>query len=208
MPAVNPVLVLYATREGHTKTIAEYAAGKIQSLSLPVTLLEVSKLPNEFFLVDYSAAVIAASVHVGKHEPEILRFVKRHRADLNQMRTAFLSVSLSQAGAQDPRAKSETRAKAATDVKIMIDRFLADTGWKPSLTQPLAGALMYSKYNFLVRFIMRRIARRAGASTNTSRDHVFTRWRDLDELLLKLLVKDMVRPELGTHAECTGQLCQ
>ena len=204
---MKPVLVLYATREGHTKCIAEYLTGKIQSLSLPARLLEVTQLPNGVSLVDYSAVVLAASVHVGKHEPEIVRFVRRHRADLNQMRTAFLSVSLSQAGAQDTQATSESRAKAAADVKSMIDTFLADTGWKPTLVQPVAGALMYSKYNVLVRFIMKRIARRTGASTDISCDHVFTRWRDLDHLLLKLLAKETARPDWVTEPVRTAHSC-
>ena len=42
---------------------------------------------------------------------------------------------------------------------------------------------MYSKYNFLLRMVMKRIARRAGASTDTSRDQVFTKWQDLDGLV-------------------------
>jgi hypothetical protein len=46
---------------------------------------------------------------------------------------------------------------------------------------------MYRKYNFLLRMIMKRIAQRAGASTDTSRDHVFTAWRDLDDLVRKLV---------------------
>jgi menaquinone-dependent protoporphyrinogen IX oxidase len=75
------------------------------------------------------------------------------------MRTAFLSVSLSQAGAQDEHATPDNRARATADVKRMIDVFLAVTQWHPTLIQPVAGVLMYSRYNFLVRFIMKHAAR-------------------------------------------------
>lgn len=184
---MKTVVVLYATREGHTRLVAEYVAKAIQCLPLPVTVLDVNKLPGDFSLANYAAAVLAASVHGGKHEPEIVNFVRRHRADLDRMRTAFVSVSLSQAGAQDQRATFESRAAAAADVKRMIDVFVAATQWHPNLIQPVAGALMYRRYNFLIRLIMKRIARRAGASTDTSRDHVFTRWNDLDDLVAKLL---------------------
>lgn len=184
---MKPILIIYATREGHTKRVAEYLADRIRSRALPVTVLELGELQGGFSLTHYSAAVIAASVHVGKHEYEAINFVKHHRADLNQMLTAFISVSLSQAGAQDERAGSESRDKAAADVQKMTDAFLAETQWHPTLIRPVGGALMYSKYNFVLRMIMKRIARRAGASTDTSRDHVFTQFRDLDDLATRLV---------------------
>jgi menaquinone-dependent protoporphyrinogen oxidase len=196
---MNPILVVYATREGHTKLVAEYLAERIQSVALPIAVFDIRELPLGVSLRGYAAAVIAASVHVGKHEREIVNFVRDYRTDLNQMPTAFVSVSLSQAGAQDERAGSENRAKAAAHVKRMADAFLAETQWQPTLVQPIAGALMYRKYNFLLRMIMKRIAQRADASTDTSRDHVFTAWRDLDDLVTKLV--DKVAATLDSRVE-------
>jgi menaquinone-dependent protoporphyrinogen oxidase len=122
------------------------------------------------------------------------------------MRTAFLSVSLSQAGAQDEHATPDSRARATADVKRMIDVFLTATQWHPTLIQPVAGALMYSRYNFLVRFIMKRIALRAGASSDTSRDQVFTRWHELDDLLPKLLSEETPSVNLGSQSIGSGQV--
>lgn len=39
-----------------------------------------------------------------------------------------------------------------------------------------AGAVPFTKYNVLLRFVMKRIQRKAGHSTDTSRDHVYTDW--------------------------------
>jgi menaquinone-dependent protoporphyrinogen oxidase len=202
---MKPILITYATREGHTKRVAEYLAGRIRSGALPVTVLGVRELQDRFSLNQYSAAVLAASVHVGKHEREAIDFVKHHRADLDEMLTAFISVSLSQAGAQDERASSESRAKAATDVQKMTDAFLAETQWHPTLTLPVGGALMYRKYNFILRLIMKQIARCAGASTDTSRDHVFTDWRDLDDLATKLVDRLSVSLDVESRAVKAGQ---
>jgi menaquinone-dependent protoporphyrinogen oxidase len=44
-----------------------------------------------------------------------------------------------------------------------------------------AGRLAYTKYGFLKRFLMKRIARKEGASTDTSRDHEFTKWSDVEQ---------------------------
>ena len=140
-------------------------------------------LPDDFSMEAYEAAIIAASVHGEKHEKEMVAFVKQHRGDLEGMPAVFLSVSLSEAGAEDPESTPEHRAQAAADVHKMIDAFLAETGWHPSKIRAAAGALMYSKYNFLIRFVMKRIAKAQGASTDTSHDHEFTDWAALDRIV-------------------------
>ena len=42
---------------------------------------------------------------------------------------------------------------------------------------------MYSKYNFVIRFVMTLIARKAGVPVDTSRDYEFTDWPKLDRLV-------------------------
>ena len=78
------------------------------------------------------------------------------------------------------------RERAAADVQRMIDVFVKKTGWRPARSLPVAGALAYSRYNVFVRFIMKRIAREAGAPTDTSRDYVFTDWPALDRFVATL----------------------
>lgn len=177
---MKPILVLYATREGHTRRVAEWLAGRARTRGLPVETINAKQVPAGFSLDNYSAAILAASVHLGRHESEIAKFVKARSAALNGMAAAFLSVSLAEAGAEDKDAPPEGRAHAEAEVKKMIDHFLAKTGWRPVRVLPVAGALSYTKYNFLVKFLMKRIARRAGGSTDTSRDHDYTDWTALD----------------------------
>ena len=137
-------------------------------------------------LGDYCGAIVAASVHRQKHEREMTKFVKCHAREFERIPTAFLSVSLSEAGAENATAPQERRAQAAEDAQRMIDLFLAETGWHPSSTRAVAGALMYSKYNFLLRPIMKRIARQAGGDTDTSKDYDYTDWKSLDEVVDEL----------------------
>jgi menaquinone-dependent protoporphyrinogen oxidase len=192
---MRPILVLYATREGQTRWIAEHIAAKLREKGFWRDLIDVRRIPAEFSLSTYSAAILAASVHVGKHESEMVRFVRRHRADLQQMPTAFLSVSLSQAGAQDATAPAGRRDQAAADVKRMITIFLTETHWHPTRVIAVAGALMYSKYNFFLRFNIKRIARQAGTGTDSSRDHEFTDWATLDRGVV-----DFIRDEVCSES--------
>jgi len=180
---MEPILVLYATHEGQAKRIAEHMADSVRAHGLLADLVNAAHIPEGFSLDAYSAAIVAASVHGGRHEKEIVRFVKDHVKDLERIPTAFLSVSLSEAGAEDATAPPENRARAAADATGMIDEFLAETGWRPSSIKAVAGALLYTKYNFLLRFVMKRISRQAGGTTDTSKDHEYTDWVALDKLV-------------------------
>lgn len=176
-------VVLYATREGQTRKIAEHVAAHIRSHGNLTDMIDVGNLPPGFKLDEYGGAVLTASIHCGRHEPEMVRFVKENVPALERIDAGFLSVSLSEAGAEDISAPAAARASSAADAQRMIDDFLAETGWRPAHTAPVAGALMYTHYSFLTRFVMKRIARKAGASTDTSRDHEFTDWRGLDRMI-------------------------
>jgi menaquinone-dependent protoporphyrinogen oxidase len=61
-----------------------------------------------------------------------------------------------------------------------MDQFIRETGWRPTHIKPVAGALLYTTYNPLIRFVMKRIAKKAGAETDTSRDYEYTDWVELD----------------------------
>jgi menaquinone-dependent protoporphyrinogen oxidase len=176
--------VFYATREGHTARIAEHVASSLRRFGISV---EVSNIRHaEPDLAGYSAVILAASVHAGTHEREMVAFVRRHIAQLGRVPAAFISVTLSQAGVEMPNATPEQRAQAAADVQKVLDRFYTDTGWRPKHVKAAAGALLYRQYNFFIRFIMKRISKKAGGSTDTSRDHIYTNWAELDRFTEKL----------------------
>jgi menaquinone-dependent protoporphyrinogen oxidase len=176
-------LILYATRQGHTRRVAEHIAADLRARQIDVELRELKALPTPIDWSQYDWACLAASVHAGRHEPEMIAFVQRHRQALEQRRAVFISVTLSEAGAEDIRKPRETRQRAAADAQRMIDVFIHETGWTPARVLPVAGALAYSQYNFIIRFVMKRIARKAGAPTDTSHDYEFTDWAALDRFV-------------------------
>jgi len=180
---MKPIAILYATREGHSRRIAQCVARTLSSKGFNVELKNLREASPVMELSGYSAAILTASVHAGRHEREMVKFVKSHRAELEMLPTAFLSVTLSQAGAEMLESSPEARSRSSSDVQRMISEFIGDTGWSPGWVKPVAGALLYTKYNPLVKFIMKRIARKAGGDTDTSRDYVYTDWAGLDRFL-------------------------
>ena len=175
--------VFYATREGQARRVAERASTDLRGQHVEVDLFDVRQLRGRVDWTAYSSAFVVASVHVGHHEREMVRFVRQHVKELDALSAAFLSVSLSQAGVQDEKAPIEKRDRARADVERMMEVFSRETGWTPHRRLAVAGALAYSRYNFLVRLVMKRIARQAGASTDTSRDWEFTDWPAVDRFV-------------------------
>jgi menaquinone-dependent protoporphyrinogen oxidase len=177
---MKPIGILYATREGQTERIADHVGAVLRARGLAVEIKNLRLRASDIRLDQYSAVILAASVHVGKHEPEMIRFVKQNVRELGRLPAAFLSVSLSQAGVELASATPEQRAASIGSVQQVLERFFRDTGWHPKIVKPVAGALLYTRYNFLVRFIMKRIAGKSGGSTDTSRDREYTDWAELD----------------------------
>jgi len=175
--------IFYATREGQGKRVAEHIAEHLRALQYDVEVCDVKASPESIDLQPYQMAFVIASVHLGRHEREIMRFVKSHRLDLVRLGAPFLSLTLSEAGAEDPAAPEEKRMLAAADARRMIEVFVQETGWRPPYVLPVAGALVYSKYNFFTKLVMKTIARRAGGPTDTSRDYEFTDWAAVDRFV-------------------------
>jgi menaquinone-dependent protoporphyrinogen oxidase len=179
---MKPLAVLYATREGQTRKIAEYVATGLRTQGFDVDVGNVRDA-GDLTLDAYAGIVLAASVHGGKHEPEMMSFIGNHSWELNCTPNAFLTVTLSEAGAERTGATAEEHNRFSADVQGVIARFLRDSRWQPNRIFPVAGALPYSKYNFVLRLLMRWIAKRSGGETDTSRDYEYTDWNRLDQFV-------------------------
>jgi len=161
------VLRLYATLEGQTAKIAQYVAQTLRNCDQYVAIHTIAQLPVNFTLDVYDAIIIGAPVHMGQY-PKLLKiFARQHHDWLNQHPSALYTVCMA-INSQRP----ESRQQAAG----YVEKFLGDTQWQPTQTITLAGAIKYTRYGFVTRYIMKRIARREGNSTDTTRDHEYTDW--------------------------------
>lgn len=175
------VPVFYATTEGQTARIAEFLAAALRQHGLESEALEVTSPEAE--RVDWSrvqGALLGASLHRGRHQSEAASFARAHRVALNARPSAFFSVSLS-AASSNPAEREEVRALAR--------RFADVAHWRPAEIACLAGALAYTRYGWLKRMIMRRIARKEGGPTDTSQDHELTDWDDVARLAERMAAR-------------------
>ena len=185
--------VFFATREGQTSKIADRIAEHLRAHGVAVDVVNVRKPTVPLDWSDYATAFVAASVHALHHEPEMIEFVRRYRDELRRVGAVFISVSMSEAGAEDMKAPAERRERSAADAQRMVDVFIKETGWAPERYLRVAGALLYTQYNFLVRFVMKRISRQNGGPTDTSHDYEFTDWPAIDRFVDEVM-SSMARP--------------
>jgi menaquinone-dependent protoporphyrinogen oxidase len=159
------VLIVYGTTNGHTAKIAASVATALREVGIDVKATQASHgLPQ---LEGYDGVIVAASVHGGKYQPSVRRWVTANAAAMNRRPGAFISVCL---------GVLQHEERVQQDVRNIMARFLAAAGWQPTITTTVAGALLYTQYNPLMRWIMKRIAASAGGDTDTSRDYVYTDW--------------------------------
>ena len=192
MPLANrqrmkPFLIVYATREGQAQRVAEHIAATLQKHGAPAQVTNAAASPLRLDLSEFGVVILAASVHMHKHEREMIEFVKAHKAALLDVPTVFLSISLSQAAVENDANAQEHRARAHVEVEQMIETFFEAADFRPATYKAVAGALVYKEYNWLIRLIMKQIAKSEGASTDTSRNHEYTDWTGLDELVAALV---------------------
>jgi menaquinone-dependent protoporphyrinogen oxidase len=193
---MRPFLVVYATRGGYTRQIAERVADRIRTLAHEVQIQDArtEALPA---LARYSAVILAAGVHLGRHERAMVKFVRARRAELAGLPTIFFSVSLTQASAADVHRPDEVRLDAQRATRKMLDDFVLETGWRPAKAVPVAGALTNSAHGPVTRILMRSLLRR-DVPGEPARDVVFTDWcevfRLVDALVREAVERSTARP--------------
>lgn len=167
-------LIAFATSYGQTAKIARRMADLLIASDEAVTLVNAGNHPRDFHAGEFDGVIIGGSIIAGRHQRALVRFVRDHRALLNTIPSAFFSVS----GAATSPLETE-RAKA----RRFVDVFLEATGWHPALTETIGGAVSYTKYNPLLRWLVKRATRAAGGPTDTSRDHEATDWAQVERFV-------------------------
>ncbi|WP_255196816.1 flavodoxin domain-containing protein [Halorarius litoreus] len=160
------ILLVYATGEGQTATVADRITERLRDAGHEVTANNVADLRG-VDLADYDAVLLGASIHLGKAQDSMVKFARTHRDALDAMPNGFFEVSLS-AASEDPERQAEARQYVA--------EFREATGWEPDIVGIFGGAFRYSQYGFLKRRLMKRIAADFTGDTDASRDYEYTDW--------------------------------
>lgn len=168
------VLIVYATRYGQTGRIAARMAERLREAGHEVELspAALARVPQAGELV-----IVGAPVYAGRYPRTLRAWLRRVRDALGPGRGVFFNVSGS-ACSGDPRGREQALAHAL--------HFLAELRWEPARVEAFAGAIPYTRYGWLTRWMMRRIIGRAGGDTDASRDYEYTDWAAVDRFAREL----------------------
>lgn len=165
------VLIVYGTTDGHTKKVAEAIAKTVTAEGCEADLVLAQEAKPEQRPNMYDAVIVAASLHQQGYQKAVRRWVRRHADALNRKPGAFVSVCL---------GVLEKRPVVQTALREILKRFYDESGWHPRTTEIVAGAIPYTRYGFIKKWVMRHIARKAGGGTDTTRDYEYTDWAALE----------------------------
>jgi len=180
---MSRILILYGTSEGHTAKVAARMAETLRAAGADVDVVKARGSGAGPYPEDYGAVIVAASVHAGTYQRPVRRWVRAHAAALDDRPTAFVSVCL---------AVLEKSPKVDQHLREIMQGFYKMTGWFPTESKVVAGALPYSKYGWLKRRLMLRIVAKAHGDTDTSRDYEYTDWKDLAEFVHRFAIEKHV----------------
>jgi menaquinone-dependent protoporphyrinogen oxidase len=172
------LLIVYGTTEGQTRKIARYMAASARGAMHYVRELDSTVVPPDFQVADYDAVIVGASVYQGRHQRSVIALVREFLDALERLPTAFFSVSLEAA-----LAGQQHRDEAQS----YIADFLVETGWKPGMTQAIAGALSFTKYDYLRRVATDLIPLRGAQRALPAVDQEYTDWDAVGRFIREFL---------------------
>jgi len=159
------VLVIYATHYGQAGKIAHVLGETLRQADAAADVVEAGEAVPRPEL--YDGVIVVGGVHAGGYQRQLRRWVRTHAEMLAQTTSAFVSVCLGVLQ-HDPSVDRQLAS--------ILERFELQTGWHPGIVKIVAGSLPYTRYNWLTRLVIRRIAAKAGGDTDTRRDYEYTDW--------------------------------
>lgn len=183
------VLVVYASIEGQTYRIARFVVDVLREAGFEANVGDADDLYRTVRRGDYDAVIVGASVHHDEHPSSVVNFVRDHLELLNELPTAFFSVSLN-AAIDDP----ERRAEAERNLRAFLDK----TTWQPDRTRLVAGALRNTELDYFRRELARYIVTRTLGQVDTGVDYEFTDFEDVRQFVRDFL-EQVVTPRLAAN---------
>lgn len=178
---MSGTLLAYSTVDGQTLRICSRLRQALESAGQLVTLFEITA-ESVCDLAQFDAVVVGASVRYGKHRPNVVEFIDRHRTELETKPCAFFSVNVV--------ARKAGKDSPATNPYVQA--FLRKSGWTPSLLGVFAGRINYPGYGFFDRQVIRIIMWITNGPTDMSSCTEFTDWEAVDKFAAEVAKLDQL----------------
>ncbi len=164
------ILILYSTTDGHTLKICQHIQQVVEQSAHEVTLISIDDNPH-VDIASYDKVVVGARIRYGKHTPQVYEFARTHQQALDARPNAFFTVNVV---ARKPE-------KNTPDTNPYLQKFLDLSAWRPKATAVFAGRIVYRRYTFWDRQVIRFIMWITKGPTDPATDVEFTDWAAVDD---------------------------
>ncbi len=161
-------LIIYSTTDGQTTRICNKLIEK--NFNNNVKLCSIDEAIRED-LKKYKKIIIGASIRYGKHNSDVLNFVKKNINVLNKLKTAFFSVNV----------VARKKGKNTPSTNPYVIKFIKQTDWKPTYVGVFAGKVDYPSYRFFDKYIIKFIMWLTKGPTDVSKSYEFTNWSEVEK---------------------------
>ena len=161
-------LIIYSTTDGQTTRICNKLIQK--NFNNDVKLCSIDEAIRED-LKKYKKIIIGASIRYGKHNSDVLNFVKKNINVLNKLKTAFFSVNV----------VARKKEKNTPSTNPYVIKFIKQTDWRPTYVGVFAGKVDYPSYRFFDKYIIKFIMWLTKGPTDVSKSYEFTNWSEVDK---------------------------
>jgi menaquinone-dependent protoporphyrinogen oxidase len=169
MVAMQNILIVYATTDGHTRKICDRMHERLRSTGSEVRLVDIADAGSHD-PARFARIVVGGSVRYGKHDARLLEFMRRHAALLQERHCSFFSVNLV---ARKPE-------KRTIEGNNYVRKFLEALPFRPEQVEIIAGKLDYPRYGFIDRLMIRLIMKMTGGPTDPKAVVDYTDWDEVD----------------------------
>ena len=164
------VAICFESYLGQTEKVAQYLRDIYAGRGINASLLRCKDPASSLEAREADAVLIGSPIRAGRYHKKVLAFVKNNADWLKEKKTGLFVVCLT-AKSSDEQAQKE--------IQKYMDEFRGLAGLSPALSRAFGGALVYTKYNFILRYIMKRINQKYGGDIDTSKDFIYTNWDEV-----------------------------
>ena len=163
---MSRLAMLYIGSEGQTRKIMERISYCLSQSGHETALRSLADLTDHFSLDSFDGVVVGSSIRYGKHHRECYQFIEKYNQQLARKPGYFFSVNLT---ARKPDRRDPYN-------NCYLQKFLKQISWTPDRVDVFAGALMYTRYNWVDQQMIRLIMKITGGPTDPTQNLEFTDW--------------------------------
>ena len=174
------ILIVYASRDGHTRQICERMRQRLEADDVSMRLVPIDQA-KDLDPSAFDAVAVGGSVVYGKHDPRLGRFIEDEADHFRQTPLAFFSVNLIARKAE----------KRSIEGNVYVRKFLDNLSVEPAHVEIIAGHLDYPSYGFFDRIMIQLTMKFTEGPTDRNTVIDYTDYEQVDRFADRL--QDMAR---------------